>query len=208
MEINEKSIPQLRVRLEGTMSEKRYRHTLEVEKMAARLAALYAPEKEATLRVAALLHDITKEYSAEKQIEICEKHGFEVDWQMRSAPKTLHAVTAALCVPELYPEFCDDEIISCIRWHTTGRENMGLLEALVYLADYIDMSRSFEDCVRLREYFWSAEPEKMSREDRVEHLRKTLILSFDMTVSALLDDGKIVSRDTFEARNSLIFKGL
>ena len=48
----------------GEMSDKRYGHTLEVEKMAARIGALYAPDKINVLRAAALLHDVTKEYSA------------------------------------------------------------------------------------------------------------------------------------------------
>ena len=99
-------------------------------------------------------------------------------------------------------EYCnvdDGTFITCQR---------SVPEAIVYLADYIDMSRSFEDCVELRRYFWDAEPERMSEAERKEHLRKTLIRSLDMTVSALIDEGRTVSTDTFEARNSLIIKGI
>ena len=81
---------------------------------------------------------------------------------------------------------------------------MSICEKLIYLADYIDMSRTFEDCVRLREYFFSAEPEKMLYEERLTHLNQTLIMSFDMTVRGLMEDGTVVSADTFEARNYLI----
>ena len=83
---------------------------------------------------------------------------------------------------------------------------MTLTEKIVYLADYIDMSRKFEDCVRLREFFFSAEPEKMSESERLSHLDKTLILSFDMTIAGLIESGSVISADTFAARNSLITK--
>ena len=208
MEITEKSLCELRASLEGVMSPKRYRHTVEVENMVARLAELYAPEKKQMLRAAALLHDITKEYSTDQHRKVCADHGITVDALMESAPKTFHAATAAALIPTLYPDFADDEIIECVRWHTTARADITVPEALVYLADYIDMSRTFEDCVALRHYFWDAEPEKMSAQARTEHLRKTLILSLDMTIGALIEDGMTVSPDTFEARNSLIVKGL
>ena len=123
---------------------------------------------------------------------------------MRSAPKTLHAVTAALTVPELYPELCDGEIISCIRWHTTGRENMTLCEKLLYLSDYIDMSRDFEDCVKLRDMFFSANPEQMDEEARLKHLDRVLLASYDINISALIRKNSVISVDTLNARNSLL----
>ena len=68
------------------------------------------------------------------------------------------------------------------------------------------MSRKFEDCVRLREYFFSAEPEKMGEAERVAHLNDTLILSFDMTVRGLMEEGGVISSDTLAARNYLIIE--
>ena len=208
MVIDEGKLCELREKVGKDMSSKRYNHTLEVEKMAARLAALYAPDKTDILRAAALLHDITKEYSTEQHRAVCTEYDIEVSELTASAPKTFHAITAAALIPKLYPDFADAEIIDCVRWHTTARANMSILEAIVYLADYIDMSRSFEDCVELRSFFWDADPESMSEEERREHLRKTLIRSLDMTVSSLIEGGKTVSSDTFEARNSLIIKGI
>lgn len=208
MYISEKMLSELRTSVRDGMSEKRYRHVAEVEKMAERLALLYAPKKKDKLRVAALLHDITKEYTTEQHRNVCKKYGIEITGLMESAPKTFHALTAAALIPDLYPEFADEEIIGCVRWHTTAREGISIPEAVVYLADYIDDSRTFEDCVALRHFFWDAEPEKMSDKERVEHLRKTLIMSLDMTITALIADGMTVSDDTFKARNFLIFEGL
>lgn len=208
MYINEKTLSELRISVRGGMSEKRYRHVAKVENMAERLALLYAPEKKDKLRAAALLHDITKEYTTEQHRNVCKKYGIEITALMESAPKTFHAVTAAALIPELYPEFAEKEIIGCVRWHTTAREGISIPEAIVYLADYIDDSRTFEDCVALRHFFWDAEPEKMNGKDRIEHLRKTLIMSLDMTITALIADGMTVSDDTFKARNFLISEGL
>jgi HD superfamily phosphohydrolase YqeK len=81
---------------------------------------------------------------------------------------------------------------------------MTLCEKLVYLADYIDLSRTFENCVKLRSFFFDAAPEAMDEAARLAHLRDTLILSYDMTISDLLSEGTPISPDTFEARNELV----
>lgn len=202
--ITEEALARLRADLEENMSPKRLRHTLEVEKMVIRLGELYAPDQLPTLRAAALLHDITKEYSNDRQLMICAQKGLTVSRSDLYAPKTFHARTAAARIGELYGELAEDAVISCVRWHTTGRAGMTLCEQLVYLADYIDLSRTFEDCVRLRDFFFSANPEQMSPEERMRHLRDTLILSFDMTVTALLAEGVPISPDTIDARNELV----
>jgi HD superfamily phosphohydrolase YqeK len=76
----------------------------------------------------------------------------------------------------------------------------------LYLADYIDDSRMFPDCVRLRNYFWRADPAAMDECARMAHLYDTLIMSFDMTMRHLLDENATISLDTILARNALIEK--
>ena len=204
MIITEEMLDALRRQVSEGMSERRFVHTAEVEKMTAYLGSIYEPDKIPLLRAAALLHDVTKEYPQETQIELCREYGVELEADAYFAPKTLHARTAAAIIPEKFPDFADAEIISCVRYHTTGRADMTLSEKLIYLADYIDMSRTFEDCVKLRNYFLGAEPEKLSESERLEHLNNTLILSFDMTVRALTEEGTPVSLDTMAARNQLV----
>ena len=199
-------IHQLRERVSADMSEWRFTHTAEVEKMAVRLGELYAPDKIPMLRAAALLHDITKEKSFDEQIEILLSHGAEVTDFDRSSPKTLHARTAELIIKDEYPEFANSELLLAVRKHTTGDADMTVCEAIIYLADYIDMSRRFPDCVYLREYFWGAQPEKMSEGERVRHLWKTLLLSFDMTLKSLIDEGSPISTETVSARNAILLK--
>ena len=204
MKFTEEQLSILREKISSAMSEKRFAHTAAVEIMAERIGKIYAPDKVDVLRAAGLLHDITKEYSTEKQLQICREFGIITTKQDILTPKTLHARTAALLIPILYPEFADDEVISAVRWHTTGNADMSLLEKIVYLADYIDDSRKFEDCVKLRHIFWDACPEKMNEAERNVHLTKTLVVSFNMTVSGLVADNAPIADDTFMARNALL----
>ncbi len=204
MTFDEIQIDALRERVRSTMSEWRFTHTAEVEKMAVRLAELYAPEKTDVLRAAALLHDITKEKSTVEQLDILEAHGVAVSELDRHSPKTLHARTAVEVIKDEYSEFATPELLSAVERHTTGHANMTVLDGVIYLADYIDMSRKFEDCIRLREYFWGKDPQLMSKEERERHLWQTVILSFDMTIKALIEEGSPISADTVNARNSLI----
>ena len=198
------SLDTLRESLKDTMSEKRYRHTVAVEDMVTRLAALYCPEKTDVLRAAALLHDMTKELDVEEQIRICREKGIPLEDHAEYAPKIFHAKTAAALIPERYPAYAHPEVISAVRWHTTGHACMTLGEKLVYLADYIDESRRFPDCVRLRNLFWDAHPEDMIPDEREAHLRDILLISYEMTIRGLLDDGALISADTMLARNELV----
>ncbi len=204
MIISERQLDELRAKISNGMSSKRLNHTLEVEKMAVRLGELYLPDKINVLRAAALLHDITKEYLEGEHLRVFEKYGVELSEEDMLASKTFHARSAALIIESEYPSFACDDVISAVRWHTTGRAGMSVCDKLIYLADYIDMSRNFEDCVKLRDYFFGAEPEKMSEEDRLLHLDRTLIISFNMTMDGLLRKSAVISRDTVSARNDLI----
>lgn len=202
--ITETMLDALRERVVGRMSDKRATHTLAVERMVVRLGELYCPACIPELRAAALLHDITKEESLEKQLQLCRDFGIMVQPGDELAPKTFHAKTAAELIKREFSEYATDTVVSAVRWHTTGHENMTLPEKLLYLADYIDDSRKFPDCVRLRDYFFSAHPEAMNETDRTAHLRDTLILSYDMTMRNLLAESVTISLDTVKARNSLI----
>ena len=199
----EQELTALRDTVIRQMSPKRYTHTAAVEEMVTRLAALFCPEETLSLRAAALLHDITKEYDIPTHVRILREAGETVSMGAEFSHKTFHARTAAILIPQAYGAFATETVVSAVRWHTTGREGMTLTEKLLYLADYIDESRIFPDCVRLRSYFWGANPETMSPEERLVHLRRTLIMSYDMTMRALINEGAVISPDTTLARNEL-----
>lgn len=202
--ITEESLAALRAEVMNRISPKRFRHTVAVEAMTVRLCALYCPEKTLQLRAAALLHDVTKELTDAAQETLCRELELPVTTEDRLSPKTFHARTAAGVISRDFPDFATEEILSAVRWHTTGRAGMTLGERILYLADYIDDSRSFPTCVLLRRYFWGADPEAMDAAARRRLLRDTLLLSFDMTVRDLLDEGRPVAVETAEARNDLL----
>lgn len=201
---DENDLAILREEISSSMSFYRLRHTLGVERMAVRLGEIYAPDEIGVLRAAALLHDITKENSFQKQLQICEKLGIIISSAAKASPKTLHAITAAAILPSEYAAFAIPEVVDSVRWHTTGRKNMGICEKLIYLADYIEDGREFEDCVYLRDFFFSVPIDSLTDDEKLLHLDKTLVLSFDLTIKQLISEGAPIDISTTEARNSLI----
>ena len=206
IEITEQMLDDLRDAVMQKLSEKRFRHTVAVEQMVVRLCELYCPEQTMPLRAAALLHDVTKELSVQEQEVLCRAYSLPITPQDLLAPKTLHARTAAALIPSDYKEFAEETVISAVRWHTTAHAGMTLTEKLLYLADYIDTSRTVENCVILRRFFWGADPQNMSEEEKEVLLRETLLLSYDMTIRDLLDEHKPVANETVEARNELLLE--
>lgn len=196
-------IEALRGHVESILSRFRFEHTLGVERMAVKLARLYCPEKENMLRAAALLHDVTKEYSLDEQIAVFEKYGVNPTEEQLSVVPTLHALTAALVIPEKYPHFAEREIIDAVRYHSTGRAGMTLADKIIYLSDYIEDTRKYEDCIALREEFFAAEPEKMNNEERMDHLNRVLLHSIEITVEDLSSRGKLIEQGTLSAAESL-----
>ena len=204
MNFDENELNLLRERVKSKLSDFRFDHTLGVERMAARLAKLYCPEKESMLRAAALLHDITKEKSASEQMAIFEKNGIIPTEEQLSVIPTLHALTAPLVIPEEYPEYAEKELLDAIRYHSTGRENMTLSEKIIFLSDYIEDTRKFEDCIALREEFFASDHEKTSLDGRMKHLNRVLLHSIEITVSDLKEKGKTIESNTLRARESLL----
>ena len=107
-----------------------------------------------------------------------------------------------MIIKENFEGYYDDDILSAVRWHTTGRKGMTVFESLVYLADYIEKTRTFDDCVVLRKYFYD-ELDK-GEYPPIEVLRKTMVMSFDMTISNLIEENGLIDLDTISARNSFV----
>ena len=202
-QISDEMLDSLRNSLKTKMSGFRLAHTFGVEEMARRIGEIYCPEKVNMLRAAALLHDITKELSTAEHKEIFSRHGMEMSREMEEAYPTQHAASAALEIPDRYPEFSDGEIVDAVRYHTTGRADMSLCEKIIYLSDYIDSTRTYSDCILLREMFWGADPENMTQEERLLHLDRVVLKSFELTIDDLRERGRPISRETAQARDFL-----
>jgi nicotinate-nucleotide adenylyltransferase len=127
--------------IKGMVSRARYIHTLYTAITAYRLARRYGADAEKAV-LAAVLHDCAKDVSVG---EAAEKYGLPVtDGIGAMHPKIRHAPLGALLAVSLFG-ITDAEVLSAIRWHTTGRENMTLLEKIIFVADYIEPTRGYED---------------------------------------------------------------
>lgn len=196
--LTENDVALLREKVKPYYTEKRFRHTLAVEKEAEKLGRIFLPDDIERLRAAALLHDITKKADIEKQLHYCEEFGIIVKPGYLSSPSVFHALTGAGLAAKDFEKFSDADIISAVRYHTTGREGMTVFESVIYLADYIEETRDFDDCVKVRKYFY----DRIScGEDPIEVLRDTMIYSLDLTISLLLSDGAVIDTDTVACRN-------
>ena len=181
----------------------RYNHVCSVYRESAALADIFGLDgrERDTLLTAAVLHDIAKPYDKKGQFELAEELGIILSEDDKNSYKTVHAITGAKLAKKLYPEIADDDICECIRWHSTGKADMKTTEKLLFLADYIEPTRKFEDCIALRNYFYSLLDDGT---EKYEALDKALIFAFDLTVRLLIEDKAVIHTDTVKARNFLL----
>lgn len=201
-----KTLNSLREKVVERLGTFRAQHVLSTEEEAARIAQVLLPDRVEKVRISALLHDITKEYTVEQQIMVFNEFGIRPDDVAMQSPKVFHARTATLILPRDYPEYCSDEVLSAIEKHTTGSADMSVFDCILYLADYIEPLRKYEDCQKLRKYFWDGIPKAMDEAEKLQHLYKTMVMSFDMTIMNLLEENAVIAPETVAARNAFILK--
>lgn len=125
--------------LKDSITSKRYAHSIGVSNTAACLAMRYGLDvKKAYL--AGLLHDCAKGLAAEELTDIVEKDGKDVR-HLTFNPEILHAEAGSIIARDKYG-IEDEEILSAIRWHTTGKPDMTFLEKIIFTADYIEPNRT------------------------------------------------------------------
>lgn len=129
------------------LKPKRMPHVLGTEQEAAFLAEKYGADVTAA-RIAALLHDCTKKLELPQQLSLCRHYAIPLDEMERNYLKLLHSKTGAAVARDRFG--VSDEIYNAIFYHTTGKADMTLLEKIIYLADYIEPSRSFPGVEELR----------------------------------------------------------
>jgi nicotinate-nucleotide adenylyltransferase len=117
------------------------------------------------------------------------------------SPEILHAVTAPLIAAQDFPSFTDREILGGIRWHTTGRWGMTVFEAIVFLADYIEPSRTHEKCITVRHELYNRLSTAQSAFEKEKALNAAVLSVLNNTIFYLLKKGVIIDPDTVSARN-------
>ncbi|MCD8250273.1 MAG: bis(5'-nucleosyl)-tetraphosphatase (symmetrical) YqeK [Lachnospiraceae bacterium] len=133
------SIRDLKKEMKKSMDDSRYEHTLGVMYTSAALAMRYGYDIDKAL-LAGLMHDCAKCMPNAKKLKTAEKNGLEISELERKHPFMLHAKVGELLARKKY-DIDDEEVLGAIRWHTTGRPDMTLLEKIVYVADYIEPKR-------------------------------------------------------------------
>ncbi|WNS81894.1 bis(5'-nucleosyl)-tetraphosphatase (symmetrical) YqeK [Domibacillus sp. DTU_2020_1001157_1_SI_ALB_TIR_016] len=133
--------------VEKQLTEKRYTHTLGVSEAAVELADRYGADVYKA-ELAAIFHDYAKFRPKEemKQILIDER---EDERLLAFHHELWHAPAGAVLVRR-EAGIEDEDILSAIRWHTTGKPGMTLLEKIIYLADYIEPGRAFPGVEEVR----------------------------------------------------------
>ena len=161
----------------------RVAHVLGCRDTAAELARHYGANENDAAR-AGLLHDITKALDGPLQLTLCDEYGIMLSEFFEENPKTLHALTGSLVAERIFGE--NPAVVSAVRYHTTGKADMSLLEKIVYVADYMEPNRNFPGVERLRQLAFT-------------DIDAALKLGLEMTLQQLAEQGRTVSVESREA---------
>lgn len=134
-----KKLLKLEKELQSTLKESRFVHTQGVRYIAAALAMCHG-QNMIQAQIAGILHDCAKGYSDEKLLEICHNKKIEISDSELESPHLLHAKVGAYLAKQQY-RVEEKEVLSAIRYHTTGRAGMTPLEQIIFIADYIEPNR-------------------------------------------------------------------
>ena len=135
----ERSLEEIQEELKKVLKRKRYNHTIGVRYTAQALAMCFDEDMEKA-GDAGMLHDCAKYLSDEEMLVECRKHHIVCSDTEKLRPSLLHAKLGACYARELYG-IEDDQILSGIRWHTTGKPGMNNFEKIIFIADYIEPGR-------------------------------------------------------------------
>jgi len=172
------------------ITEHRYQHTLGVMETAITLAKRYgADEKKAEL--AAIFHDYAKFRDKDEMKSIIQEQGMDEELLNHNS-ELWHAPVGAFLVQK-EAGISDPDILDAIRYHTSGRPNMTLLEKVIYLADYIEPGRHFPGVEEVRE---------IAEKD----LNKALIQALKNTIQFLMKKNQRIFPLTFHTYNDLVIK--
>ena len=164
----------------------RYYHSLEVAKKALeineRLKLGLDVEK---VYLAGLLHDAAKLKSDDFLWEIIEKEFPHLVEQVKNTRAIWHSFAGPYVVKNEY-HIDDEEILSAICFHSTGKENMSKLDKVLFVADFIEDTRGGD---------WVNEAVKASFID----LDMTVKIILNQKVDFFRKSGKIICELTLKA---------
>lgn len=175
--------------IRGRLTPQRFCHSMAVAEQAARLAELYGadPQKAYT---AGVLHDIMKDVGAKAQLQILDDFGIILGNAEKALPGCWHAISGAVFIEQILG-VNDRDIINAVRYHTTARAGMSLLEETIYLADFTSSDRDYPDVDEMR---------RLAESDR----REAMLYALSYTIRDLVDRGSVIHPDAIHAYNERI----
>lgn len=168
-------------RLQKKLDLKRYEHTLGVLYTSAALCMQHGINIEQGM-LAGLLHDCGKAYKNKEQYVLCKQYGISLSEVEHENLALIHAKLGAYLAKEVYG-IHDEDVLSAIRFHTTGKPDMTTLEKILYIADYIEPHRNLPLVEEIR---------TMAFHD----LDKTMYVLLEQSLEHLSKSGKIIDEMT------------
>ena len=169
------------------VDEKRFLHSKGVAQTAYLLAKRYNEDANKAY-FAGLVHDISKKFPYEKQLELCENIKLHKD--EKEYKKMLHAPAGAEFLKKHYG-IKDKKVLNAVRLHTKGDPDMSFFDKIIYLADYIEPLRNYNGVEALRKEAFC-------------DIDKCMLLSCDETVKMLMERKSKISPCLIELRNKIL----
>ena len=176
--------------VKSVLSEYRFTHSLGVAKKAIELAKIYGVQEEIAKKVG-IAHDIDKEMTDEEMIEYAKANNIRIDEIETVKPSLLHGKIGADIAAKKFG-FTQD-MINAIKWHTTGRENMSMLEKIIYVADKTEENRK-----------GTRFNLEKSRELSTQNIDETLIFLMNEFITYNVKNEWLIHPETIKARNDLL----
>lgn len=179
----------LKKELSVALSKKRYGHSIRVLDTALALGEIYNADLN-KIAIASLLHDYAKELPREELIKISKEYFKEETEDYLSSVEILHSYVAAYIAKEKF-KIDDIEILNAIKFHTTGRKNMSLIEKIVYIADAIEPKRDYPHVEKIRDL-------------ALVDLNRAILLEVNEKIEYLIKGNYIIHINSVEMRNWLL----
>ena len=198
----EQTLISLRESVAGKLSEKRFQHTVGVEKTAIKLSGYFSDLNLFDLRAAALLHDIAKELP----IEICHQKAIKCpiskDFVSLSTPSALHAYAGAALIVEDYPQFANAQILSAVAKHTLGAPSMNVFDKIIFIADYIEEGRTYPSSIKVRNYLLGNLTSDIKLNENI--LNNAIVMAICLTEEFLKQTKSNIDEMSILTKNSLL----
>lgn len=181
----------LRITLKNSINLARYEHTLSVVRCIKTLADIYELDVEKAT-IAALLHDCGREIKNDKSVTFADENGIKIDNVERVLPILIHAKIGAYLAKKKYG-IIDKEVLSAIKYHTTGSKNMGKVAMALYIADMLEENREFDGVKQLRDKIGKV------------GLEELMFACLNSSIGYLLKTRLPIHKDSIKTYNSLAF---